>query len=210
MSKAKYTRILNHFESNDPAIYELMKSVDFDEWFTPNKNPKNEKDYFHALCREIIGQQLSGKAANSIYKRFAALLENRVTPENILKTQEQKFRDVGMSWAKARYVRDLALKVKEKKLKLGGMDRLDDAEVIKNLIEVKGIGEWTAEMFLIFTLNRGDVFSFGDLGLRKGFEKVYKKRNPTKKQMEKVISKWSPYKTYGSITLWHSLESDKV
>ena len=83
---------------------------------------------------------------------------------------------------------------------------LKNEEVITELIKVKGIGNWTAEMVLIFTLNRDDVFSFGDLGLKKGLEKVYGLQNLTKKQTKKIISKWTPYKSFGSIALWHSLE----
>ena len=206
MTHKTHKHILEHFKKHDPIIHTYIERIDFEEWLKPHRMQAKE-DYFMALCRAIVGQQLSGKAADSIYKRFVTLLpQEKVIPENILSLSEQTFREVGMSWAKARYVRNLAEKVKHKDLHLNSLDALEDSEVIKQLTQVKGIGEWTAEMFLMFTLNRPDVFSHGDLGLRKGFEKVYKRINPTRQHIEKVVIKWSPYRTYGSIALWQSLE----
>ena len=201
----KGTEVRNHFAKNDPVLYAYMETITFDDWLA--EHPMKRKGfYFEALCRAIVGQQLSGKAADSIYKRFKALFKGKVTPANILKTPEQDLRDVGMSWAKVRSVKSLAELVTRKELILDELDALEDSGVIDRLIKVKGIGEWTAEMFLMFTLGREDVFSFKDLGLKKGIEKVYKLKNPTESKIKKIIAKWGPYKTYGSITLWHSLE----
>ena len=185
-----------------------METLDFDEWFGPRqKLRQSRRDYFIALCREIISQQLSGKAANSIFKRFLELFgPKQLTPRAVLQMPDQQIRDAGLSWAKIKYLKNLAEAVETGQLDLKKIDQLDDADVIAALTRIKGVGEWTAEMFLIFTLNREDVFSFGDLGLKKGIAKVYQVGNPDRDRIEKIITPWSPYKSYGSIALWHSLD----
>ena len=111
-----------------------------------------------------------------------------------------------MSWSKVSYAKDLAQKVLDGEVHLTKLDDMANEEVVRELTTIKGIGEWTVEMFLMFTLNREDIFSFGDLGLKKGIMKVYEIENPTKEQIEEIVTPWSPYKTYGSIALWESLE----
>ena len=207
-NKTLPTKIARHFETTDPKIYTVMRNLNFDDWFSPHKKQK-AKDYFTALCREIIGQQLSGKAAGTIYGRFANLFEtNKITSNLVLAISDQGLRDCGLSWAKVKYVKSLAQLINDKAVDLEALTNLPDQEVIEELVKVKGIGTWTAEMFLIFTLNRENVFSFGDLGLKKGIEKVYGLKDPSTKRIEKIIRKWKPFKTYGSIALWHSLEVD--
>ncbi|HSX39949.1 MAG TPA: hypothetical protein VLI92_05160 [Candidatus Saccharimonadales bacterium] len=206
MKNSKYYKILKHFKDNDAIIYNYMQNLDFVEWMKPIHTQKS-KGYFAALCRAIAGQQLSGKAANAIYLRFEKLLKDNVTADRILKLTDQQLRDVGMSWAKVRSIKDLAQRVKNKELNLDQIDSQNDVEVVTTLTMVKGIGPWTAEMFLMFTLNRENVFSFKDLGLKKGIEKVYKTKDPSIKKIEKIIKKWEPYKSFGSIALWNSLES---
>lgn len=165
-------------------------------------------DYFVALTRSIVGQQLSGKAADTIYSRFTGLFpKKRPDAKRLLKLKDQQLRDVGMSWGKVSYVKDLASKHLDKEIDLTSLPKLSNEEVLFELTKVKGIGPWTGEMFLMFTLKREDVFSFGDLGLKKGIEKLYKLKNPTAKQITKIITPWSPYKTYGSIALWRSLDN---
>ena len=165
-------------------------------------------DLFVRLCRTIVGQQLSGNVARVIYSRFESLFDGkRITPEVVLSIKDQDLRDVGMSWGKVSFIKDLATKVKEKTLHLNKLDEMTDEEVKKELMAVKGIGEWTAEMFLMFTLRRENVFSFGDLGLKKGFEKIYGIKASSSKDIEKVIKNWEPYKTYGSIALWTANDS---
>lgn len=203
----KNRKIREHFKKFDPIIYKAMHDLNFDEWIEPKKI-KRGKDYFRALCREIIGQQLSGKAANAIYKRFVSLFEkNKIDPKKLIKTEDQTLRNLGMSWAKAKYVKNIADAYLTKSVQFDKLHKLSDEEVISQLITIKGVGPWTSEMFLIFTLGREDVFSYGDLGLKKGFAKLYKIEDPKKDQIEKVVKKWSPYKSYGSITLWHNLDS---
>jgi len=204
----KYSKVLAHFKKNDPKIYKYLKDVDFDEWFQGEKLTK-EDDLFVRLCRTIVGQQLSGKAAGTIYGRFTKLFGRRkINPKNVLSFEDQELRDVGMSWGKVSYVKDLAKKVKNKEIHLEKLDLMDEDEIVIELTKVKGIGEWTAEMFLMFSLKREDVFSHGDLGLRKGIEKVYGIKKPSTIQIEKTIKKWQPFKTYGSIALWHAVDSE--
>ncbi len=200
----KVKKIKSHFKKVDPVIHRVIIEMELD----PLQQPKRSTDYFKQLCRKIIAQQLASKAAHAIISRFYDLFERkRVTPDKVLAFSEQELRNVGMSWAKARYTRDLAQKVKNKEVKLNNLHNLDDKLVVEELIKVKGIGNWTAEMFLIFTLGREDVFSHGDLGLRKALQKLYGfKDKPNEKQMNKIVNKWSPYKSYGCLALWRSID----
>lgn len=205
--KNKHQKIRDHFQKVDPVIHKAMENLNFDDWISPNTK-QDPESYFVHLTREIIGQQLSGKAASKIYSRFELLFTNKkVHPKKLLKLNDQILRDAGLSWAKASYVKNIARAYLDKSVKFHQFTILPDEEIIKELTTIKGIGPWTAEMFLIFTLGREDVFSFGDLGLKKGIAKLYQKENPTRTQIERVIKKWTPYKSYGSITLWHSLEN---
>ena len=201
MSKNRFSVVLNHFKRVDPLIYVVMKDIDFEKWFEDDKTT-----YFESLCRSIVGQQLSGKAASAIYKKFSSLLKDKVTPDRVLKIEDQEYRDGGLSWAKIKYIKDLAQKTKSKELQLENIRELENLKVSEELVKVKGIGPWTAEMFLMFTLKRENVFSYGDLGLKNGLIKVYKMKNLSKPKIDKIISRWEPYKTFGSIALWHSLE----
>lgn len=197
-------KIVDHFKKVDPAIYGLIKQIKKLEEF----EVRTPDDYFRSLCREIIGQQLSGKAADTIYARFESLFPNKkVVPENVLKTPDEKLRAAGMAWSKVRYIKDLAKKVLSKELHLVKLKDLEDHLVIEEVTKVKGIGPWTAEMFLMFTLQRENIFSHGDLGLRKAIKKLYKfKKEPSKKQIERIAQKWIPYRTYACRILWKSLE----
>jgi len=196
--------IISHFKKVDPVLHKTIlqfKSLDF---LTISKS----NDYLRSLCREIIGQQLSGKVAHVIFERFLKLFpEKKITAEKLFKIPDIKLRSVGMSWSKVGFLKDLAKKVMNKKLDLKTIDRLDNKQVAKNLTMVKGIGPWTCEMFLMFALGREDLFSHGDYGLRKAIKNIYKfKKDPTKKQIEKITAKWSPYRTYACLILWESFD----
>jgi len=191
-------KIKSHFKKVDPVIHRIMEKLDFGQWWD---RPK--RDYFAALCEDIIGQQLSAKAADSIFARFEKLFpKKQITPERLLKLKDQQIRDVGTSWAKVRSLKDLATQVKNKNILLDQLDNLSDEATMKGLMKVKGVGPWTAEMFLIFTLKREDVFSLGDLGLNKAINKLYGKR-----KIGSIIKRWSPYKSFGCLALWHSLDN---
>ncbi len=194
--------VKHHFSRRDPVIHEALSSVNFDEWFGVN----DKTDHFFNLAREIIYQQLSGKAASTIWGRVTNLV-GKVTPENILAFEDKEFRAVGVSWSKAKYIKDLAAKTLSGEVVLTHLSELTDEAVIEELTKVKGIGRWTAEMFLIFTLSRENVFSLGDLGLKKGIAKLYGIDEPSPDQILSIISPWSPYKSYGAIALWNYLDN---
>ena len=198
------TKPLIHFKKHDPAIYRVLKTVNFTDWF----DELSQKDHFKSLVSSIIGQQLSGKAARTIRDRVLALMPTKIfTPEAILVSDQDKLRSAGMAWAKVRSLRDLSERVLDGRLELTKFDRLSDETVMEELVAVKGIGPWTAEMFLIFNLGRENIFSYGDAGLRNGIKKLYSLPNPTHKQIAKIIAPWKPYRSFGCIALWHSLDN---
>ena len=198
-------KILEHFSRNDPVIYTVMKTMDFSKWLEKKKTTRLE--YFRSLCRQIISQQLSGKAADTIQARFEALFpEKMVSPEKLLAFEDATLRNVGVSWAKVSYVKNIATEVLGDTIRWDDFVILQDEDVVAELIKIKGVGRWTAEMFLMFTLGREDVFSHGDLGLKRGIEKLYHLKNPSPKKIETITSVWKPYRSYGSISLWQSLE----
>lgn len=203
MSKKLTKKISDHFAAADPKILKVLKTINLDEWF----EDRSSEDHFYNLTRNIIYQQLAGKAASTIFGRFKQLVGGKVKPENIVQFEDQAFRDCGLSWAKVKYVKDLASKVLSREVVLENIDDLDDESVIAELTKVKGIGRWTAEMFLLFTLHRENIFSYGDLGLKNGFAKLYQVENPGLKDIKTVIEQWDPYKSYGSIALWHHLDN---
>lgn len=167
--------------------------------------PSKKKDYFYDLVDAICSQQLSGKAAATILNRVRVGLGNDVSPIKILKVKDEKFRSWGLSWAKIKYIKDLSQKVKSREVEIEKLNRLPDEEVIKELVSVKGIGRWTSEMFLMFSLAREDVFPVDDLGINKGVEKLLKKRVSSQKMAEFSL-RWKPYRTAASWYIWRSLD----
>jgi len=190
------------FLAKDKYIGPLIKT-----WGSCTIKFRSEKDYFAHLCGNIIGQQLSGKAADTIEGRFIKAVGGKVTPESILKTPDQTLRDCGMSWGKVSYVKDLTIKTKSGEVQTKRLSSLTDEEVIKELVAVKGIGRWTAEMFLMFSLARQDIFPVDDLGIKKGFEKVTGKKWDKIKSAKLAEKYWKPYRTVASWYLWRSLEN---
>lgn len=169
------------------------------------KSPRTK--YFTDLVESITSQQLSGKAASTIFNRVMSLCKKVIDPHRILTLEDEKLRKAGLSYAKIRYIKDLSRQITKGELNLNKLDRLSDEEVIQNLIRVKGIGRWTAEMFLMFSLARPDVFPVDDLGIKKGFEKATEKK-PDKEEMFSFSQKrWSPHRTAASWYLWRSLEN---
>lgn len=193
-----------HLISVDPILGSFVKL----NIMPPRK--KSRRSHLESLVEAIVSQQLSVKAADTIYSRFLALFPNRKfpKPELIIKMKDDKLRAAGLSFQKICYIKDLAQKVVAKEVKLSRLNKLPDEEVIAELTKIKGIGRWTAEMFLMFSLMRPDVFSHGDLGLRNAIRKLYKlKQSPTEKQLERIANKWSPHRTTASRYLWKSLNN---
>lgn len=190
------------FLKNDEYISPLIK-----KWGKCKIKSIKKSLYFEDLIDAITSQQLSGKAAKTIFERVKKAAKGKITPDSILKLKTQDLRSCGLSYAKCSYVQDLAKHVKEKKLKIHELNKLPDEEVIKELVEVKGIGRWTAEMFLMFSLARPDIFPIDDLGIKKGFEKVTKKKWDKKKSANFASKHWKPWRTVASWYLWKSLEN---
>ena len=168
---------------------------------------KRKKNLFAALTYEIIGQQLSGKVARVIYKRFLGLFGGKLPePKQILKISDKKLRSCGCSWAKVKYLKSLAKCVNSNQLNLKSLHKSPDKEVYERLLKVKGIGPWTAEMFMIFTLHRPDVFSVGDLGLRTAVSRLYGVRRDNLKKIEEISERWRPYRSLACRYLWKSID----
>lgn len=183
------------------------------------------KNAFQALSRAIIYQQISGSAAISIYKKFVALFGIRLVgsidwekpaarkfplPEQVLKISESQMRPAGLSPQKIKYLKDLAKKFSDGTIKNKTLDHLTNDEIIAALTAVKGIGVWTAHMFLIFSLNRLDVLPTGDLGIRKGFQILYKLRAlPSHKKMESLAREWREHASVASWYLWRVADGAK-
>lgn len=193
--------IQDHFKTSDPILH---AAIGKDFTFHLGENT----DLFIALCESITSQQLSIKAADTIFARFKKLFpKEKITPHHTITLSTQQMREIGLSNSKASYILDLAQKVTQKQLILEELNDLENELVIEKLITVKGIGRWTAEMFLMFALKREDVFSYGDLGIRKAIQKLYNlKKQPSQKTAEKIAKKWIPYRTYACRILWKSLE----
>ena len=172
-------------------------------------SPKISANLFRDLLEAIISQQLSNKAAATIFNRFLSLFpkERVPQPEEILKLSEEILRSCGVSHQKASYLKSLAEEITSQKLVLENLHLLEDEEVVLELTKVKGVGRWTAEMFLIFSLGRQNIFSVGDLGLRSAVAKLYGVNREDKIKIEEISKNWSPYRSLASLYLWKSLEN---
>ena len=167
------------------------------------------KNKYESLVEAIITQQLSGSAAKSISTKFRALYTTRFPkPIDVLTTPNSKLRKTGLSKMKVEYIKEISKKIESKELRLQKLPKLSDEEVVIELTKIRGIGRWTAEMFLIFTLGRMDVLPVGDLGLKKGIKKLHSMQElPTDEEMEKIAKKWRPYRTVATWYLWKSLQN---
>ena len=163
------------------------------------------QDYFQSLLRSIVFQQLSGKAAKTIYERFVNLIpkSSNLCSNEILKLDKEEMKKAGLSFQKINYVRNLADYFEKNSFQKEDVERMTDQEISKELIQIKGIGQWTVDMFLMFTLNREDVLPYKDLGIQKGIMKILNlKKLPSKKEMENCSRKWRPYRTIACWYLW--------
>lgn len=169
---------------------------------------RTDGTHFHHIARAIVYQQLSTKAASTIHGRFVELCGGPVVaPKSVLKQTDELLRGVGLSRQKASYIRDLAAHVDAGSLPLDDIEHRSDAEIIEALTKVKGIGPWSAQMFLMFRLGRPDVLPVLDLGIRKGVQQAYGLRKlPDEKKLRKIAAPWSPYSTVACWYLWRSLD----
>lgn len=168
-------------------------------------------DYFKSLVRSIIGQQISVAAASAIYNRLNILLKNMITSDSLLQVTETQLRKVGLTYRKIAYLQDLAAKVQQSELNLFQLTALDNPTIIKQLTSVKGIGKWTAEMFLILSLGRMDVLPLDDVGIQRAAKWLYQVDKSERRQILKVKeSLWRPYQSIASFYLWEAIHLDLV
>jgi DNA-3-methyladenine glycosylase II len=224
-------RAVTHLKKSDPVIRTIIERIGPCRMqFSPPE--------FHSLAEAIVYQQLNGKAAETIFNRFAALAGDPLMPEGILKLSDEQMRGAGLSKQKAAYLKDLAAKTSTGLLNFARLEKLPDEEVIAHLTQVKGIGVWTAQMFLMFTLKRENVLPTGDFGVRMAMYKHYldvkraakaakkvsvgkksattknasqkKIKLPTPEQMEKIAKCWEPYRSVACWYLWRSLDTKTI
>ena len=190
-----------HLRNNDPTLAKIIDS------HGPYKFQLDD-DYYEALVGSIIFQQLAGTAAQAILNRFKQIYNGKIPrPRQYLDTEEKHLRASGLSPQKIRYIRDLSERIENGVLNLKQLARLPSNEIVKELDEVKGIGRWTAEMFLIFAMGRTDVLPVDDLGLRKATMKNYRLRKlPTEKKFEQLSRNWHPFCSIATLYLWRSQE----
>ncbi len=187
---------------SDPELETLFQMIDIEN-LTPETN------YFKSLCRAIVYQQLSGKAAGKIFVRFQNLYKGKSfpNPHDILNTSQAKLKSVGLSQSKINYIKNVSQSFIKNKINYEKLDNLSDNEIMEVLTKIKGVGPWTVQMFLIFTLNRLDVFPTGDLGVRKGYQFYFNLNDlPNHEEMIFRSQKWKPYRTYMSLYFWKILE----
>ena len=193
-------KAINHLKKCDPVLRGIIERVG------PFRMAYGEPQ-FASLAEAIVYQQLNGKAAETIFKRFAALAGDPLTPEGIRKLSDAQFRGVGLSKQKSAYLKDLAQKTAAGVLDFAKLPALPDEEVIEHLTQVKGIGVWTAHMFLIFSLRRLNVLPTGDYGVQMALKRHYRKRKlPKPKDMEKIARAWEPYRSVACWYMWRSLD----
>jgi DNA-3-methyladenine glycosylase II len=193
-------KAVNHLKRSDPVLRAIIERVG------PCRMEFGPAE-FASLAEAIVYQQLNGQAAATIFNRFADLAGRPITPEGILKLSDEQMRSVGLSKQKSAYLKDLASKTASGVLDFARLPGLPDDEVISHLTQVKGIGVWTAHMFLIFSLRRPNVLPTGDYGVQMAVKRHYRKRKlPKPKDMEKIAKAWEPYRSIACWYMWRSLD----
>jgi 3-methyladenine DNA glycosylase/8-oxoguanine DNA glycosylase len=203
-SSAFGRKAVAHLKKVDPVLGKVIERVgDYKGWPTGNGT------HFDAVCRSIVFQQLSGKAAGTIHGRFVGLYGGRPPkPDELASTPDDQLRAVGLSRQKSAYLKDLGARVASGEVPIETLHELTDSEVIAALTQVKGIGRWTAQMFMMFRLGRPDVLPDLDLGVQKAIQKAYRLRKlPTPEKVLKIGAKWAPYRTVASWYLWRSIDT---
>ena len=202
---SNHRKAINHLRRADPVLADVIARVG-----RCTLVPRTEWTHFDALVRSIVYQQLSGKAAATIHGRVLGLIgDGSEAPARIVATSHEALRGAGLSTQKANYVRNLAEHVLDGSLPVNSLHELSDDEIIAALTRVKGIGRWSAQMFLMFRLGRPDVLPELDLGVQKGIQKAYRLRKlPTPKQVLRRGEKWAPYRTVAAWYMWRILEQD--
>ncbi len=195
-------KAINHLKKADPVMAGIIERAG------PYR-VKYMEPVFQTLVRSIVYQQLSGKAAQTIFSRLAAALQvNPITPEAILKLRPQRMRALGLSKQKTVYIRELARLTRDGDIQFERLPEMEDVAIIETLTRVKGVGVWTVQMFLMFALRRPNVLPVGDLGVRAAMKKAYSLTElPKPEEMERIAAAWHPYCSIASWYLWRSLEN---
>ncbi|GJL77388.1 MAG: DNA-3-methyladenine glycosylase [Nitrospinaceae bacterium] len=198
-------KILDHFDQRDPVMAKLIRKTG------PFQLKKN-RQYFQVLCKAIISQQISTQAARTITARFYDLFDGHAPkPENVFEVQDASLQGAGLSRQKVAYLKDLSRHFVEKSIRPHRLPHLSNEEVVLTLTSVHGIGRWTAEMFLIFSLNRMDVLPIADLGLQNAIKILYGTRNhPTAKKIRSLGKKWNPLETVATWYAWRKIDENIV
>jgi DNA-3-methyladenine glycosylase II len=205
---AKERKALAACDETMAALIERVGKIDLEKRLE-RRGEERPADAYGALLRAIVGQQLSTKAARTIYLRVLDLFGGTTpSPEQLLEANEEDLRGAGLSGRKVEYLRDLASHVLDGELELESLDELSDERAIEEIVAVRGLGQWTAEMFLLFHLRRPDILSGGDLGIRKAIQIEYGlEEMPSPIEAERLGERWSPYRSLASLYLWESLHN---
>ena len=185
---------LDYLSERDPLLGGVIRAVGFIARTV-------EEDVFSAVVHHIIGQQISMRAQETVWRRLQDLL-GEVTPDTLADANTEAVKGCGMTYRKADYIRDFAKKVRSGEFHVEALRAMEDGEAVKALSALRGVGEWTAEMLLLFCLRRSDVLSYGDLGIRRGMMKLYGWEEMTKAQFEECRQRYSPYGSVASFYLW--------
>lgn len=193
-------KAIHHLKNSDPVLRAIIEKVG------PCRIEYGPPE-FHSLAEAIVYQQLNGKAAVTIFNRFADVAGRPLSPQGIIRLTDQQMRAAGLSKQKTSYLRDMAQRAGSGQLDFAKLHERSDEEVIEHLTQVKGVGVWTAQMFLMFTLKRPNVLPTGDFGVQMAMKKHYKKRRmPKPAVMEKIAKPWEPYRSIACWYLWKSLD----
>jgi DNA-3-methyladenine glycosylase II len=207
MSAADMARARRVLMRRDPVLAPIIR-----KYGACGIKTGREADIFCGLVEAIVSQQLSTRAAATIYKRVRALLpdDGTPTPEGLLPLSDDALRGAGLSRQKLAYMRDLSRKMLDGTIKSNELQAMSDEEIVAELTKIKGIGRWTVEMLLIFRFTRPDVFPAGDLGIVKAVQKAYKlRKTPDAKRLHAIAERWRPYRSVAAWYLWASLENKK-
>ncbi|PQV65041.1 DNA-3-methyladenine glycosylase II [Abditibacterium utsteinense] len=194
---------LQHLQNADPILAAVIEQIGP----LPDPCPIPEA-HLSALCRIVVGQQLSVAVARSIWNRVETHFSENLTPDAVLETSEADLRKLGLSAAKARTLHALANHIQAGNLKIGELESLSNEEIAREIVAVKGLGPWSADMFLMFHLCREDVLPVGDLGIREAMKRLYNlETRPIPQKMEEIAAPWRPYRTLASRYLWRALDA---
>lgn len=199
-----HRKAVAHLRKADPVLRDVIERVG-----PCRLRPSAEGSHFEHIARAIIYQQLSTKAATTIHGRVQALCGGALSADPLSRLPDESLRQAGLSRQKLGYLRDLSMRTTDGSLDTSRLQDLPDDDVTRQLVQVKGVGLWTAQMFLMFRLGRPDILPVLDLGIRKGVQRAYRLRKlPEARRIEKIAAPWAPYRTVGSWYMWRVLELD--